>query len=130
MAFLNNVSVMNSGAALSLAASGNTVDTYKGEPGNPSGGIVLDKVVGYAIQAVWTGSTSPNGSLTLQASNDNVNWSTLSGTSVAVSGSAGNTLWKESAPYYKYVRVAYTRTSGGASDTVTCTICKLTRQGL
>lgn len=130
MSFQNNVTIMNRGVGLSLATSGNTSDQFTGEPGNPTGGIPMDKCLGWGIQAVWTGASAPNGTLVVQASMDNVNWITLSGTSVSLTGVAGNTLWRDATPFYKYVRVAYTATSGGASDTVTCKIYKLTRLGL
>jgi hypothetical protein len=130
MSFTNNVTTMNGGVGLALSTSGSTVDTFKGEPGNPSGGIPMDKVLGYGIQAVWTAANSPVGVLSLQVSMDNVNWTTLAGTNVSLTGSAGNTLWRDASPFYKYVRVAYTSTSGGTTDLVTCKMYKLTRTGL
>lgn len=118
---------MNGGTALTLGVGTvATVDTFKGEPGNPSPGIPMDKVQAMGIQAVWTGT--PVGNFTVQVSNDNVTFTTLSGSSVAAGGAAGNFYWKDSSPAYKYVQVSYTGTSGSGSATVK--LYKLTRNGL
>ena len=62
-----------------------------------------------SIQAVWTGA--PNGSLKLQISNDNVNWTDYTGSSTSVSGS-GDFMWNLSYTGYPWIRVVYTRVSG------------------
>ena len=122
MSFLNDVHSLGDTSSYSLAASFTTAKTYTGEPGNPTPGFCIDKCLfGYAVQAVWTGSTTPAGTLTLECSNDNITFITISGTSTAVSG-AGNVMWTISTPYYKFVRARYVRSSGGASDTVTFSI--------
>lgn len=70
----------------------------------------------FSMQAVFTGS--PVGSIELQASNDNVTFTTISGTNTAVSA-ASNIMWNVENAGYKYVRVFYDATSGTGS--LTCT---------
>lgn len=65
-----------------------------------------------SIQAVWTGS--PTGNLSIQISNDNINWSTYTGSSTAVSG-AGNFMWNLLTTPYPWVRVIYTASGGTGS---------------
>lgn len=74
------------------------------------------------IQAVWTGS--PVGTLFIQTSNDvgttnpdgsvgNINnWTTYTGSTQAAGGSAGDFAWHIWATGFKWVRLAYTFTSG------------------
>lgn len=120
--FLSTAHYMDDTAAagLSMAATANTTKTYLGTPGTPTGGYRVDRGLRFGIQGVWTGTASPVGTLNLQASNDNSNWTTISGTSQAVSG-AGNFLWAGTCDW-AYLRLAYTRTSGGATDTLVATI--------
>lgn len=119
MGFLNDVHALASAA--SMGASFTTTKTYTGLDGNPTPGFCLDRALGYAIQAVWTGSTAPVGTLRLQGSNDNITFTNLTGSDQAVNG-AGDFIWKDSTPYYKFVRLQYARTSGGGSDTLSATI--------
>lgn len=109
MALLNDVQFMNSAGPLALPATGTvrTVKTYTGLPGNPSPGVALDNARRFGITATVTGSAV--GSLQLEASNDNVNFANL-GSAVAVAA-AGTYLIAGDADF-KYVRLAYTATSG------------------
>ena len=128
--FINDVHYLDDGSAAggtNMGATFTASKVYSGTPGNPTGGFVLDKATGYAIQVVWTGTTSPVGTIQLNGSNDNVNWTALSGASAAVSG-AGSFIFKEASPYYKFVQLVYTRTSGGASDVLTATIRVVTQK--
>jgi hypothetical protein len=89
-----------------------------------SNGIDLNQVYTFSIQAVWTGSTAA-GSLFLQISDDIVpeeqpfsnpsanvvNWSTYTGSSTPVAG-PGNFLWNVVTSGFRWVRLAYTFTSG------------------
>lgn len=77
--------------------------------------VELTFLIDYAIQAVYTGS--PVGALTLEASVDGTNYTTVTDSSSAVS-SASNTMWNVQNAGYKWVRVNYTRTSGTGSLTV------------
>lgn len=84
-----------------------------------SNGIDLQQVYVGSIQAVWTGT--PTGNLTVEISNDKVavgvagnpssnvvNWTTLSGSTVAAGGAAGNTAWLLADIGYRWVRLKYT----------------------
>ena len=70
---------------------------------------VLPHIFGYCIQAVWTGS--PVGVMTLEASNDGVIWSTVDGSTEAISG-AGDGIYHVTDVFYAAVRLKYARTSG------------------
>lgn len=67
------------------------------------------------IQAVYTGS--PVGAIELQCSNDQTTWTSITGSSNAVSG-ASNTYWNIKDISFPYLRVVYTFTSGTGSLTV------------
>lgn len=69
-----------------------------------------------AVQAVYSGS--PNGTLKLQCSNDNSNWSDISGASSSVS-SAGNTVFNLTDAGYAFIRLIYTFVSGSGSLSAT-----------
>jgi len=95
-------------------------------------GINLISIYAYSIQAVWSGGSSPVGTFSLQGSNDAgdngsgqgvsqpVNWSTITGSSQAISGTPGNILFDVTECSYRWVRLVYTATSG--SGTVSATI--------
>lgn len=94
--------------------------------GNLSGDITssvqnLNAVHHIAVQFVWTGASSPVGTVELQGSNDNSTFTSISDSVLAVSGSSGSCLINYDFPNFGYVRVKYTRTSG-SGGTVTCTI--------
>lgn len=62
-----------------------------------------------AIQAIWTGT--PTGTLKLQISNDMIVWTDYSGSSVSLTGSAGNFLWNLLSMGYNYIQLIYTASS-------------------
>lgn len=66
----------------------------------------------FSIQVVYTGT--PNGSIKLQVSNDELNWEDLPSTTAAIT-TAGATLFNVSNAHYGFVRVIYTRTSSTGS---------------
>lgn len=70
----------------------------------------LDQVMMFSIEATWTGT--PTGNISLQASNDGVNYYQISGTSQATGGAAGGFLWNVSNAGYLYVQLYYAFTSG------------------
>ena len=95
-------------------------------------GIDINQEFSWSIQVEWTGA--PVGSFTIQVSNDIVpvapitgnpvgpdpaanvvNWSTYTGSTVVVSGSAGNWMYISQLGPYRWVRLAYTATSGSGS---------------
>lgn len=94
--------------------------------------VLLQNVIDYAIQIVYTGT--PTGSFKLQASNDDgqplkgvspvtlgssvVNWTDVPSSSVAVSGAAGSSMWNIQDAGYRWVRVVYVFTSGTGSLTI------------
>jgi hypothetical protein len=93
--------------------------------------IPLEQIFGYAVQAVWTGT--PNGSLKLQAScdapgrdnqtsnggpDDVTNWTDIAGSTLAITGVAGNYMYNVTDAFYRYFRVVYTNTSGVGSLSV------------
>lgn len=69
-----------------------------------------------SIQAVWTGS--PIGALSLNISNDNVNWTAYTGSTTVVNG-AGNFIWNLLSNGYNYVQVVYAASSGSGSLNIT-----------
>lgn len=71
----------------------------------------VSNVVGYSIQSVWSGGGSPVGTLKLQASNDDTNWSDITGATFSVSAD-GNNVFNVADCFYNFVRLVYTRTSG------------------
>lgn len=92
-------------------------------------GIEINQAFAFSIQAVWTGA--PVGNFTIEVSNDIVplaaitgnpvgpdpaanvvNWSTYTGSSVPAGGAPGNWTWISQLGPYKWVRLAYTSTSG------------------
>lgn len=75
----------------------------------------LEQIFGYSIQANYSGV--PAGSLKLEASNDNVNWTDIPGTAFTVAG-PGSFLWNVSSSNYLYVRLVWTA-SGGSTGTLT-----------
>ena len=125
--FLSDVFYMDNSGATGLAMTGNqtTAKTYSGAMAPQAGGIALDRGVRYCIQAFWTNNGAPAGTLVLQESNDNINWTTLSGSTATIAagaiGGEQSYIWKNTADA-KFVRVKYTRTSGGTGDNLTCTI--------
>lgn len=73
-------------------------------------------MVNACIQAVFIGT--PMGTLNLQVSNDNVNWTTYTGSSTTVSG-AGNFAWLLGDIGFPWVQVVYTASSGTGSLSIT-----------
>lgn len=83
----------------------------------------LSQDVGFALQVSITG-TALNGTLKLQASNDNTNWADLSGYSTSVSALSGSAtyVYNYDAAYFQYVRASWTNSSGTGSISV-CKMC-------
>ncbi len=77
---------------------------------------------GFALQAVVSASSSPVGSIKLQASIDTgdtaTNWADIGGTTAAITGD-GVTMWSIGRHHFKWIRTVYTRTSGSATMTTT-----------
>ena len=75
----------------------------------------------YSFSTQWVdegggGSLVPVGNFTIEGSNDSTNWSTVPGSTVAAASAAGSHQWNFSGTAgYLYVRLVYTRTSGGTN---------------
>lgn len=83
--------------------------------GDMSGNIectaaLLTSIVLISFQCSWTGT--PTGSIKLQASNDGVVYSDVSGSSINTGGAPGDVLYNLSEIGYLYLRAVYTRVSG------------------
>lgn len=76
----------------------------------------IETLNAYAVQCGWT--STPVGTIQLQASNDNTTYIDVS--TQAAGGAAGNVLFDVPTPGYRYVRILYTRTS--SSGTLTCVL--------
>jgi len=63
-----------------------------------------------SIQAEWTGASAA-GTLALAVSNDNVNFSTYTGSSTTVAG-PGNFMWNMLFVGFRYVEIVFTYSSG------------------
>lgn len=75
----------------------------------------------YAIQAVWTGT--PTGTWKIQESNYTVptsssHWTDLVGSSVSVTGAAGDAIWSKDVATCKWVRLVWTYSSSTGAPTV------------
>ena len=96
-------------SGLSLAASFN------------SQGTLVDDNESTSIQFVWSGGSTPVGTVKIQMSNDladkpaNVtNWTDITGSSTAVTGNTGSIAWNV-VHSYRFLRMVYTKTSGSAT---------------
>ncbi len=69
----------------------------------------------YSLQAIWTETTISGASVEIQASDDNLNWSSIASTSQPIS-SDDNFLWNFSDANYRYFRFSVT-IGGGTLDT-------------
>lgn len=93
-----------------------------------STGIYLANIYAFSIQAVWSGGSSPVGTFKLQGSNDAgdagqtttghqqpTNWTDITSSSQAITGTPGSALYDVTQCSYRWVRLVYTRTSGSAT---------------
>ena len=88
-----------------------------------SNGVDISKIDLLSIQAVWTGGGSPNGSFTVEVSNDDVplgsnnqssnvvNWTTYPSSTITIS-TDGSLVYNIANLGYRWARVRYVRTSG------------------
>lgn len=81
--------------------------------------VNLQFYVFFSIQALWTGT--PTGTLLVQISNDDpnivtpLNWSTYTGSSQSLTGSAGDFMWNFFPTGYNWARLIYTASSGSGT---------------
>ena len=85
--------------------------------------VDLNQMIVFAVQAVYSGS--PSGTLSLQASCDNVpsanqvvNWTTIANSAVNIT-TAGSSSWNYSLVGYRWVQAIYTFSSGSGTLNIT-----------
>lgn len=84
-----------------------------------SSSVDVSKVDLVSVQIVWSGGGSPNGSFEVQVSNDDlagVTWTTYPSSAIAIT-TDGDLIYNVANLGSKWVRIAYTRTSGTGSAT-------------
>ena len=80
--------------------------------------VNINEVITYAVQAVWSAGSTPVGSLSIKGSNNNIDYTEVSASSI--SGNSGSIIVNVEKPGYAWVRVDYVRTSG--DGTLSCTV--------
>jgi hypothetical protein len=78
-----------------------------------SGPVDISTLSNYSVQFTWSG-TSPIGDISVQISNDGINFDNLS-SPVSISSNSGTKVIKDSESGYKYIQAVYTFTSGVGS---------------
>lgn len=102
---------------MSLGFNTNILGTIDMSATGASDPIYIGFQSAYCVHAIFDGATSPVGSITLEASIDGSNWSTVADSSSSVSA-AGTAFWDVTKASYPMVRVKYTRTSGSGTMTI------------
>ena len=72
----------------------------------------------FSFSASWTATGSPVGDFTIEVSNDDSVWETVTDSTIAAGGGAGSHLWDIDNIRAKYVRLKYTSSSGGTGALV------------
>lgn len=85
--------------------------------------VDLNTIVNFSVQIVWA-STTAAGTVTVQVSNDDVNWVTL-GSAATINNNSGNVIVDRASNPYKSMRVAVDWTSGS----ITSLKCTYTGKG-
>lgn len=80
-----------------------------------SSSISVQEAISYAVQAVWSAGSTPIGTFDLQASNDDINFTSLLDQGAEVTGNTGSIIINVEKPAYGFIRVVYTRTSGSGT---------------
>jgi hypothetical protein len=81
----------------------------------------INRVKGLTVQFFWENGSSPVGTMDIFASNlqnEASSYQSILSSPVNLSGNMGNQLFNISEPYYKYVKIVYTRTSGSGQLSV------------
>lgn len=76
-----------------------------------SSGLDISDCTMVAIQAVWSGTT-PVGTVAIEGSLDGVNFSSISASTISVSGATGNGIVNVGYTAVPFVRATFTYTSG------------------
>lgn len=82
-----------------------------------------EHVWGYSVQFIWT-STTVQGAVKLQASNDNENWDDITGASYTINDISGSTLFNVPNVFYRFFRPRVEITSGALVTLKTITNIK------
>lgn len=78
----------------------------------------VQEAISYSVHCIWSAGSTPVGTLDLQGSNDDVNFtSVLESGPAPISGNSGSLLINVEKHSYGYMRVVYTRTSGSGTMT-------------
>lgn len=104
-------------ASFDIVVGGNLFNAANISPSSTSAASDVSHCMLLSVQSTISGS-SPNGTLKIQASNDNVNWSDLH--SDSVTGNA-TLLYTDNNPSYQFIRAKWTYASG--SGTITNVLC-------
>jgi hypothetical protein len=94
-----------------IAVDANTIKLATSLANAVAGTAVDITDVGVGTQT-FTPTTSTSNVLKLQASCDNVNFQDISGDTVTIATSSGNTLWDLQRPGYRYIKILYTPSAG------------------
>jgi len=70
--------------------------------------VDISEVSGFCVHSIWTGS--PTGDIVISASNDNSNFIALD--TQATGGTSGQDLFQVDVAHYRYIKVAFVRSSG------------------
>ena len=81
----------------------------------------VGNVDGYSIQTTWSnGASITNAEVSLQCSNDGLNFSDIEDSTIAVSGASGTNMFNVTVFEYLFVRVKYTQSTGTGNLTIIC----------
>lgn len=105
-----------------------SIDGYVSATSFRSAPIEIMRKTGYSMQFTCPSTGSPEGTLTIEATNDEervpgladdnlVNWIEIPGFSSDVSG-ASNIIFEDRDPQYRWMRVCYERDSGSVTATI------------
>ena len=81
-----------------------------------SSGLKIDYTLGYSVQAVY-GGPNPRGTISLNASNDNVNWAQIANSSFLITGTSGSYMWNIWTANYDYMQFQFA-SSAASSGTM------------
>lgn len=84
-----------------------------------SNSININETILSGIQAVWSAGASPIGTLTVQVSNNDIDYTDF-GSSLAVAGNSGSDAFNLQELGFGFMRVHYTAISGTGTLTVSC----------
>jgi hypothetical protein len=75
----------------------------------------VQEAISYCVQVIWSNGSSMSGSIYLEASNDNVNFTQIPQTILAISGASGSHMINIEKHAYGYVHLVVNLTAGSAT---------------